>query len=292
MVHVFLHDDGREFVVGTACAKEYFGINVGNKLSQLLNLFPRIYDMSDDAEDLFGCSGIRKADESFNKSIIAKLTYAIITRDKKFISASQAENTMVCSTSDIVKDIYNSEKSILNYSVGSNMYDTYKEIIDFKNASLESLKENDILDKVRAYWESKDSSENTFIYNIQFALKMVNPKMGMIVYAIWEYMKEVEDFTGKYAFGTRMQKSTHIGTIGEKIKGNEVTVYNISSFESQYGVVWFVSMIDSNDNVLIWKTSNRDANKGDVKVIKTAIVKEHSEYKGIKQTNVKNVKFV
>jgi len=53
-----------------------------------------------------------------------------------------------------------------------------------------------------------------------------------------------------------------------------------------------VSMIDKNDNIIVWKSGSiGKIEKGQNKTIKTAIVKEHSEYKEVKQTIVKNVKF-
>jgi hypothetical protein len=156
---------------------------------------------------------------------------------------------------------------------------------------LESLKDFDILNLIREYWFEKDE-EDVFVHNVQTALKMIEPKYGLIAYAVYKYMDDVEDFNGKKKFGDRTKQSNFIGVKGDKIKGKEVEIYNFNSFESMYGTSYIVSMIDSDNNVIVWMTSSPQGDKGDKKVIKTAIIKDHKTFKDIKQTIVKNLKFV
>lgn len=273
-VHIFKHDDGREFVIGTACSKEYFGIDIHKSLCNILNLFPRISDFAEDLEETFRMGGYS---DCLNKTIIAKLAYGVISEQKRFISKSSCDEfSREIPTSSYVSNLY---------------YSNEKEDREESNKILDSLKDKNIIEPVREYWMAKES-DDTFTHNVQTSLKMVSPKLGLIVYAVWEYMKEVEDFTGKNKFGVRLKNSTHIGVVGEKIKNKEVEIYSVSSFETMYGVTFIISMIDDNDNVIVWKTSSPTGEKGEKRVIKTAIIKEHTDYKGINQTMVKNLKFV
>lgn len=273
-VHLLKHEDGREFLIGTACSKEYFGINIHKQICELLNLFPKIVDFAEDCEESFGFGGIRY---SINKGTLAKLAYGILKNTGRYISKASC-------------DEFSSE--IPTATRVSTLYDTKdKEAKEYRDEILESLKDKEVLQLVREYWDSKDDGE-VFTHNVQTALKMIDPKPGLIAYAVWEYMREVEDITGKNKFGERLKNSNYIGKVGEKIKGIEVEIYNIASFESMYGTTFIISMIDNSDNVIVWKTSSPVGEKGEKYIIKTAIIKEHADYKSIKQTVVKNLKFI
>lgn len=102
--------------------------------------------------------------------------------------------------------------------------------------------------------------------------------------------------------------SEYIGNVGEKIT-IEVVLTNITSWETKFGTQYLYSFKDASGNVLVWKTStgwfkaDDDGNvtsiflnSGD-KEIKfneeftlTATIKEHSEYKEVKQTVLTRVK--
>ena len=84
--------------------------------------------------------------------------------------------------------------------------------------------------------------------------------------------------------------SQHVGKVGDKIEV-EVTYIHTASWENAYGgwlnhasVTNLHTFKDSQGNVFTWKTSNFiEADYGQKMTIK-GTVKEHSEYKGIKQT--------
>lgn len=88
--------------------------------------------------------------------------------------------------------------------------------------------------------------------------------------------------------------SQFVGKVGERIE-IEVTYIGSPYFKrpSYYGygeeTVYIHTFKDANGNKLVWKTSSRggekDVNEGD-KVTLIGTVKEHSEYKGEKQTNL------
>lgn len=88
--------------------------------------------------------------------------------------------------------------------------------------------------------------------------------------------------------------SKYVGTVGEKLE-IEVTYIGSPWFERPsfrgYGteICYIHTFKDANGNKLVWKTHSRggekDVNEGD-KVVLSGIVKEHSEYKGEKQTSL------
>lgn len=274
-VHIFMHEDGREFSVGTSCSKEYFGINVFNQLTKILNLLPRIADFAEEVEERFGY-GSRKY-RCVDKNTFCKIVYQTIKDTGHYTSRSSIDefSNKICTT----------DKSLSIY----NAID--KDLRIEQERILKLLKDFDILNLVREYWFQKDE-DDIFVHNVQTALKMIEPKYGLIAYAVFKYMDDVEDFMGRHKFGDRLKQSNFIGEKGEKIKGKEVEIYNFNSFETPYGVSFIVSMIDSENNVIVWITSSPQGDKGDKKTIKTAIIKDYKTYRDVKQTIVKNLKFI
>lgn len=99
--------------------------------------------------------------------------------------------------------------------------------------------------------------------------------------------------------------SEYIGVIGER-KTLVVTLITCYSYTTTFGDNYIYTMCDADSNVLVWKTTKilnviPDADvikKGDIDVIKkgdifeiTGTIKEHSEYKGVKQTHLTRCKF-
>lgn len=79
--------------------------------------------------------------------------------------------------------------------------------------------------------------------------------------------------------------SEYIGEIKERIRDLEVTLVNTHTLDGIYGTSTIYTF-KQNDNVIIWMTSStQDINIGD-EILLTGTIKEHSEYKGVKQTKM------
>lgn len=89
-------------------------------------------------------------------------------------------------------------------------------------------------------------------------------------------------------------QSQYVGTVGEKIT-IEATLAFEASYQTQFGTTSIYSFKDAEGNTLVWKTSSslwageKVVMKGD-KIRFTATIKEHSEYKGEKQTMLQRVR--
>ena len=89
------------------------------------------------------------------------------------------------------------------------------------------------------------------------------------------------------------QKAGYVGTEGERDLFSSVTLESSFTVETSYGDLDILKFRDPNNNVLVWKTSSRvrhpvsgnDIKEGDT-VDLVATVKEHSEFRGEKQTVV------
>ena len=80
--------------------------------------------------------------------------------------------------------------------------------------------------------------------------------------------------------------SQHFGIIGERQIFNNLTVEFITSFESDWGRVFVITLKDDCGHTFVYKGGNSyGANKGD-KITLTATIKEHGDFRGLKQTRL------
>ena len=92
----------------------------------------------------------------------------------------------------------------------------------------------------------------------------------------------------------KKDKSEYVGTVGDKI-GTEATLVNVARFDTKFGTTNVYTFRDIFKNVFVWKTSGvcekveadgkslRHVEVGE-RVELQGTVKDHNEYKGIKQT--------
>ena len=79
--------------------------------------------------------------------------------------------------------------------------------------------------------------------------------------------------------------SEYVGEIKERLRDLNVTLTAVRSFDSFYGTS-FIYIFEYNENILVWITSScKDIEVGE-KIFLTGTVKEHAEYKGVKQTKL------
>lgn len=79
--------------------------------------------------------------------------------------------------------------------------------------------------------------------------------------------------------------SEYIGEIKDRIRDLKVTLTAVRSFDGFYGTTFIYTFVH-NEDVLVWMTSScKDVEVGD-EFLLTGTVKEHSTYKGVKQTKM------
>jgi hypothetical protein len=113
-----------------------------------------------------------------------------------------------------------------------------------------------------------------------------SPKnFGYVCSAVMEYYKELSKKV------ERKDCSEYFGSVGDKIE-REVTLVNKYETQSYYGYMCYHIFKDDEGHTFVWMTSSRPClSIGNAYKIK-ATIKEHSEYKGEKQTFVTRVKVI
>lgn len=77
------------------------------------------------------------------------------------------------------------------------------------------------------------------------------------------------------------KSNEHIGKIGERITICVKSARVLFTKYSDYGDSYFIEIIDENGHTIVWSTCNNEIEAGD-KI--TATVKDHQEFRGVKQT--------
>lgn len=190
--------------------------------------------------------------------------------------------TMINSVGDLK---YKIEK--LNEALRNNKINTFFKLADFHKDNTKEIAKNII----EYYLNLENDSE--FVNNVQVILKdgYVDWKnLGFICYLPEGYFKHIKKENEKAERLKINGNSKHFGDIN--IRYNDINITNIeeiTSYSTQYGVIYIYKIILESGNVLIWKTSKLIDDFNVVKSI-TFTVKNHGEYNGVKQTEITRCK--
>ena len=142
-------------------------------------------------------------------------------------------------------------------------------------------------------WIAEQDEENNYFHNLKVvcASKYIKRRnFGLLASVFPAYNRELEYQAEKAererkaaAERANEANSVYVGNVKERIKIDVHSVKCVTSFESDFGIVRIYKIVDVNGNVFTWKTGNYI--DGEVKTI-TGTVKGHSEYRGIKQTEI------
>lgn len=172
-----------------------------------------------------------------------------------------------------------------------NFYNVYFDMVDFdKDETSDKVEEI-----IKYYLSLKADSE--FIHNVQVLLKdgyIEWQNIGFLCYLPEGYNKYIQKEIKKAGQKLVDEKSEYFGEIGKRYK--DVNVYDIrilTGWDTQFGFTYLYKIVLDNGNVLIWKSTNWYNDEDLLKVKKIDFsVKEHTEYKDMKQTNVTRCKLL
>jgi hypothetical protein len=86
--------------------------------------------------------------------------------------------------------------------------------------------------------------------------------------------------------------SAHQGAVGAKLAPFPVKLERLNSYDSQYGTTFIFTFRDDGGNAFVWKTKSCPITEADVdrRILISGTVKEHSEFRSEKQTELLRVK--
>lgn len=284
-------ETGQVMMLGSNCAKEYFGIDLANYLSNLIMV------MEDRS---FGGDFEAGARASFEAHLfMAAVLYNI--RKKGFCSKGMAERNGSYSTD------YESDQLLRILSGREENYKNDKwnrSRQDFINELPKLMEEASGITK---FFESLET-EDTFLLNCKIAISDNNySRRGLLAAAVHTYYKQVlnvitdvqiedaEKIAEQIEMQRRLSLTRWFGQPGEKIEveAQLVEILNIQSDSMWSDSVQLVKWVtlDLSSEIVWWTNSNIYALKpGRIYKIK-GTVKSHGDYKGIRSTSISRAKY-
>lgn len=118
--------------------------------------------------------------------------------------------------------------------------------------------------------------------------------IGLVVSAVASYNKAMQREARIKAEKEAAAKSTHFGTVGQRVELHDLAVKRLASWDSMYGYTFLWKLTDKEGHTFVWKTSTwlcdeRGCDDATVVSLK-ATIKAHSEYNGELQTELTRCK--
>lgn len=260
---VLENESGERKIVGTSCVKEFTNGLDGNLIA-LFNEYTRfLSDQNENLNVLLQGECEEELSHDFYDNPSVKRIYNV---------------AKILSIASVIIDKYGWEPS-------NSMNATWKIVYEYKDDNIEIEDE-----AIKAIEWVKSLKDNEFGGSYLFNMRQVIDAeycsanfFSLLVSLIPTFRKHERNRLLNEQRESDKQVSNYIGKVGDKI--SETVTYIISySYQSQFGCGFFHIFRDDNGNIIKWSTGNGvGVNKGD-KVILSGRIKDHSEYRGEKQT--------
>ena len=252
--------------VGKACVKDYLGRDMTDYASYL-----SFFDSLDDEHESL-CRGGYSATVAFTFDEIVLQTLEYVRRFG-YMSKSKSYECEMPATST---RIFNALNKMTNY---------YGELIEEEYPITESSVET--LGLIKDWILHLDDSNSDYYYNLKVLMDssyIENKNLGLAVSAVGSYLREM----GKKEDAKREVVSNYVGNVGERIEIT-TTPECVYEGENDFGYYYIYKMVVG-DDVLVWKTNKWLTPETEITL--KATVKGHSEYRGVKQTELTRGKVV
>lgn len=270
--HTFLvvNQDTQEIKqIGKSCVKDYLGGRSPEQLAYLATFLKTMFDLESD-EDV-------SIHPSVDFSLVDFLSAAVqvVEEDGRYISRKNSEY-MEPTTSDKTIVLLNSDVKVEEKSL---------------------VKALEILDFLQNYNPKNSYESNLVILSKEFVAKRKN--YGLIASMVPFFQRNQEEQKTKEV--KEEVVSNYVFEEKQRVEMN-LTLDKVMLFDNMFGTVFFHIFSDKNGNKIVWKTNTGRLTKivggiftavEDGEAVKCkATVKKHSEYKGIKQTEVSRLALI
>lgn len=268
--YIVIHESGQVKQLGKSCLKDYTGHVSPEWLAQMAELIDDIEELEggEYSEESEHSGGARRSSMVPTDLFMEKVCQAIAIQGG-YITSKQAMNSKLMSTANLAFMQFYPTK------------DNKEHIFEVTEESKAKAKE--IMQAI-----SNREVNNNFEHNVKVALsskELERKQAGIAASAVLIFER---DLVKKLEFKKR-DISVHLGASGEKME-KDVTIHKKFVLDTMYGTMRVIIMLDDAGNTLVWKTSTDSGlETGDKATVKFT-VKKHSEYKGIKQTEVVRLK--
>jgi hypothetical protein len=255
--YFFFRENGQVRKIGSTCVHEWFGFDMEAIFSSYQNFITLAKSLDPEEEEF------REATKSCNYTSTALVLYSIANVTNNFTEFWDKGVTA---------------KRAYDWST-SNKQSAF-------TLDIENIKKS-----IKSMWNV--NAKNDFEFNIVSALfdngelkeEISNAHLGVACWAIWKAM-----FAKLEANKSEDKVSEYIGNVGDKVVLNGMMKL-LSSFDTFYGET-YLYQIETEKGIAKWFASNECSEipeEGKLVSIK-GTVKEHKEYKGVKETIITRCK--
>lgn len=264
-----------EFIqVGKSCVKEYIGIDLTDYVAYL-----SIWDSISEYIETVEAKYPKNSHESFiYVEEVLEQTCAEV-RNRGYISKTTSEL---------------SEGSL--QSTGSRIWQMFNHVTVYGDTALLvpyyeiQSADKELKEKVKKFIiESVDTSN--YVTNLKSLLELnltTMNNLGLIVSMVGYYLREENKRKAEEIAAMNNAKSNFIGDIGDKIEFEAIPEL-IYSVDTMYGTSYLYKFKIGND-IVTWKTTKYL--NTDTSITIKGTIKEHNEYKNIKQTQLTRCKII
>lgn len=174
--------------------------------------------------------------------------------------------------------------------------DEVREQMESVGFNHESDEANKMVDDALA-WLNEQEEKNDYIHNLKVACSLdytTYNKFGLLVSLFPTHTREMGLYEKRAKETEQGKSSEYVGNVGDKVDIDVGSIKCVTSWESSYdgyhtSVTYIWKIIDKDGNVFTWKTSKWMDEENPPRSIK-GTVKEHKEFRDVKQTELTRCK--
>lgn len=243
---------GRYIQVGKSCVKDFTG---GHHSPDAVANYYQFIEEIHELENFISCTRVQKY-----INVIEAIAFSAYFTDKDGYVKTLYHSNDNPSTKNVTFEAIGNEE-ILAEVIKGNYFETAEKVSE---------------------WILAQEGNNDYIVNLKTLTKegfVTESRLGFIVSAYSSYLKAIS----KKKEIKETVVSNHVGEVGKRTDF-QLVFERVTWFETAYGTTYIYFFFDEIGNQLIWKTGNGVRMEKGNKVNLKATIKEHGEYRDIKQT--------
>lgn len=276
--------------VGRGCLKDYTHGMSADLIAKYQSLFTGLEEAEEQIPSMGGF-GFGQT-EYYDVEEVTRFMSETI-RHFGFVPRSDQDKMPTADRAERFYDVAHGRRAKFRYA--PEVFDEIKaemEKVGFNAESPAAVKEaHEALEWIKA----QDDTNSSYIHNLKLVVSMGEVKSwhyGILASLIPTWNKDLVRQAERKAKEAAEANSKHIGEIGERITFEVASTKIVTSWETDYGMMWLVKFVSVDGNVFMWRASSLNALPDDLETVKkiTGTVKNHDEFRGIKQTFVNRCK--